>query len=181
MTDQDGVEDNSGHPAAQSSKVLTPLATLRTSDKKPSRRPWPKRLFDRGPKGVPQASRPDPAQLVEADLARVLEAWKQYQSTRARAGVYILLDQVYEIGLRWKKDDCPKKYSSLMLKMQHDPIDMKPEPFAVLLYCAGVVDAKDRSKFSRVLRVAEAHKATSVKAFAQKRGGINKVAEMFCD
>ena len=71
--------------------------------------------------------------------------------------------------------------SRLMLGLKRNQIRMKPEPFAVLLYCAGADDAKDRSKFSRVLRVAEAHKATSVKVFAKKHGGINKVAEMFCD
>jgi hypothetical protein len=171
MADQDGAENNSGHPTAQNDKVLTPQLILRTPEKKPFGGHWPKSL--------PAASRPDPAQSVKTELAQMTEAWRKYQSTRARDGVYILLDQAYKIGLRWKENHCAKKNSRLMLKLQDDPICMKPEPFAVLLYCAGVVDAKDRSKFSRVLRVAEAHEATSVKAFAKRHGGINRVAAMF--
>ena len=41
------------------------------------------------------------------------------------------------------------------------------------------VDAKTRSTWSRVLRVAEANKATSIQAFVKERGGINQVAAMF--
>jgi hypothetical protein len=183
LADQDGVEDNSDHLAAQSSKVLTPQATLRTPEKKPFRGPWPRGLLERRPKAGPPASRPDPDpdpdQSIKNDLARVSEAYRHYQSRRARDAVYVLLDQVYVIGLRWKRERCAKKNSRLMLKLQDDPIDMKPEPFAVLLYCGGVEDPKARSKFSRVLRVAEAHEASSIQDFAQKRGGINQVAAMF--
>jgi hypothetical protein len=93
MTDQDGVEDNSGHQTAQNRKVLTPQSTLRTPEKKPFGGPWPRSLLERRPKAAPPASRLEPAQSIKTDFAQITEAWQKYQSTRARAGVYILLDQ----------------------------------------------------------------------------------------
>ena len=56
---------------------------------------------------------------------------------------------------------------------------MYAEPFGILLFAACDVDAKTRSTWSRVLRVAEAYNAKSIQAFVKKRDGINQVAAMF--
>jgi hypothetical protein len=182
MTDTGGAKDDWGQLGVRSTQKAGADSRPQASEKNRFMVSHRKGLFGlERCRPDTRLSRPDPAGSIKTDLAQMTEAWRKYKSTRVRDGVYILLDQAYKIALRWKRERCAKKNSRLMLKLQDDPIDMKPEPFAVLLYCAGVVDPKDRSKFSRVLRVAEAHKATSVRGFAKKHGGINKVAEMFCD
>jgi hypothetical protein len=108
---------------------------------------------------------------------------REYRSTRIRDAVYELLQQVYETGLKWKRANRISEYSRLALKLIENPPPMYAEPFAVLLVCAGVRagpnDAKARSTWSRVLRVAEAHKAKSIQAFVKRQGGMSEVAVMF--
>ena len=60
--------------------------------------------------------------------------------------------------------------------MRAEPFAMKLEPYAILILCAGGVDAKTRSKWSRALRVAEAHGVELIREFATEQGGINAVA-----
>jgi hypothetical protein len=131
------------------------------------------------PRLAPRTTRPEPIQVVKDDLARVAEAWHRYQSTRSRDGVYGFLDTIYEIGRRWNAENHVAEYCRWALKIQPASVPMYAKAYAVLIFCAGQVDDKARSKWSRVLRVAEAQNATSIQAFVKDRGGINKVAAMF--
>jgi hypothetical protein len=89
------------------------------------------------------------------------------------------LQQIFDIGLRWKRENRILEYCRLALKLIDDPPPMHPERFSVLIVCAGQTDAKARSRWSRVLRVAEAYKAKSIQAFVKCRGGLNEVAAMY--
>jgi hypothetical protein len=137
-----------------------------------------KRPVDRA-KPRPLSTRPEPIDVVKADLTRVAAAWRRYQSTLSRDGVYGFLDTVYGVGKRWKAERRVAEYCRRALKLHPAPTPMYAEAYAVLLFCAGQAEAKTRSKWSRLLRVAEAKNATSIQAFVKKRGGINNVAASF--
>jgi hypothetical protein len=118
-------------------------------------------------------------EAVKKDVQVVAHAWRKYRSTRLREAV----QQVYDIGRKWKRERRVSEYCRLALKLIDDPPAMYAEPYAVLLVCAGVSagqnDAKARSRWSRVLRVAEAHRAKSIGAFVKRYGGLNEVAAMY--
>jgi hypothetical protein len=120
-----------------------------------------------------------PNQIVIDDLRRVIHAWRKYKSSGHRSRVYSFLQQVYETGLRWKRANRVSEYCRLALKLIEDPPPMYAEAFGVLIVCAGQTDAKARSRWSRVLRVAEAHKAKSIQEFAKRIGGLNSLAAMY--
>jgi hypothetical protein len=121
----------------------------------------------------------NPIKVVKEDLAEVAEAWSKYRSTHARDAVYPLLDKIFEIGKRWKADNRVSEYSRLAAELMQAPVRIYAEPFGILIFAACDVDAKTRSTWSRVLRIAEANHARSIQAFVKKRGGINRVVAMF--
>jgi hypothetical protein len=120
-----------------------------------------------------------PDKVVKDDLAEVAEAWSKYRSTHSRDAVYPLLDKIFGIGKRWKAENRVSEYSRLAVELRQMPVRMYAEPFGILIFAACDVDAKARSTWSRVLRIADANHATSIRAFVKKRGGINRVAAMF--
>jgi hypothetical protein len=118
---------------------------------------------------------------VKADLGEVGEAWQRYQGTHDRDAVYGYLTVVYNLVMKWKREQRAWKSAGFALKLQGDTTSMRVEPFAVVIWCTSApdkVDAKTRSKWSRALRVAEAFKGrdTSVREFIKGQGGINKCA-----
>ena len=48
--------------------------------------------------------RPDPTSEIRADLAKVMRGAEKYRANRARSAVFVLLDQVYEVGRKWKAE-----------------------------------------------------------------------------
>jgi hypothetical protein len=120
-----------------------------------------------------------PDQIVIDDLRKVTQAWRRYRSSGDRDRVYPLLQQIFDIGKRWKREKRVSEYCRLALKLIDDPPPMYAEAFGVLIVCAGQTDAKARSRWSRVLRVAEVHKAKSMQAFVKRNGGLNEVAAMY--
>ena len=144
--------------------------------------PFPFRPKRPVPTGLPQAARSpthrDPIDVVKEDLAEVAEAWSKYRSTHSRDAVYPLLDKIFGIGKRWKAENRVSEYSRLAVELKQEPVRMYVEPFGIILFAACDVDAKTRSTWSRVLRVAEAYNAKSIQAFVKKRDGINQVAAM---
>ena len=61
---------------------------------------------------------------------------------------------------------------------------MKPEPFAIVIFCTSdpeIVDAKTRSKWSRALRYARKTKplGQGLTDFIKSYGGINECARKF--
>jgi hypothetical protein len=139
------------------------------------KRPVPTRC----PRAAQSPTHRGPIDVVKEDLAEVAEAWTTYRSTHSRDAVYPLLDKIFGIGKRWKAENRVSEYSRLAVELKQAPVRMYAEPFGILLFAACDVDAKVRSTWSRVLRVAEAKNATSIQAFVKKRGGINQVTAMF--
>ena len=116
---------------------------------------------------------------VSAEIAAVKTAWAKYQSSRHRRAVYIYLAAVYEVVGRWERSGnlLPKLRQALDLLPR--PVSMRVgEAFAVAIYCTSdpaIVDPKTRSKWSRVLRVAQHHEIPPdrVEKFIRRRGGVN--------
>jgi hypothetical protein len=117
-------------------------------------------------------------QMVKNDLAQAAEARRIYQSTRSRDAVYSFLNTIFAIGRRWKAGNRIAQCCRLALELQENPPPMYPEVFACLIFCAGQRDDKTRSRWSCLLRVAEAHRATSIQKFVKAHGGINLTARM---
>jgi hypothetical protein len=121
---------------------------------------------------------------LEAELAEVRKAWRTYRSTNSREAVYIYLSQVYEVVTRWLRLDCAMKNARAAVGLRADAPKMKPEPFAIVIFCtcdADVADSKTRSKWSRVLRYSRKTKPSEVRLidFIQLKGGINECARRF--
>ena len=85
---------------------------------------------------------------------------------------------------RWQRLDCALKKSRAALRLRPNPPQMKPEPFAIVIFCTSdpqTVDAKTRSKWSRVLRYLRKTKPSEVRLidFVKSNGGLNECARKF--
>jgi hypothetical protein len=129
--------------------------------------------------------KPDlPKSDIDAELAEVRKAWRTYRSTNSREAVYIYLSRVFAVVTRWQRLDNALRNARAALRLQTDAPQMKPEPFAVVIFCTsdpGVADAKVRSKWSRVLRYAARAKPPGQRLadFVKSNGGINECARKF--
>ena len=124
-----------------------------------------------------------PAKIEDA-LAEVRKAWQLYRRTNRRHAVYYYLEAVFALVTRWQRDKCALKNSKAALKHQRHAPKMKAEPFAIVIFCtcdAVVADAKTRSKWSRVLRLARKAKPVEQRLtdFVKSRGGLNECARRF--
>jgi hypothetical protein len=98
--------------------------------------------------------------------------------------VYIYLSRVFAVVSRWHRLDCAVKNARVALRLQANAPQMKPEPFAIVIFCTsdpGTVDAKTRSKWSRVLRYARRSKPAGQRLidFIRSNGGLNECAHEF--
>ena len=123
----------------------------------------------------------NPVSSVEAELAEVRNAWATYRSTNGRDAIYIYLTAVFRLVMRWRHLNCVVKNSRTALHLRPNPAPMKPEPFGIVIFCTAnpnVVDAKTRSKWSRVLRYAAQAKppGQSLIQFVKSNGGLNECA-----
>jgi len=121
---------------------------------------------------------------VEAELAEVRNAWARYRSINDRDAVYIYLASVFKVGMRGRHLNCAVKNSRAALRHRPNAPQMKPEPFGIVIFCTAdpkIVDAKTRSKWSRVLRYARKAKPVgqSLTEFFKSNGGINECARKF--
>ena len=121
---------------------------------------------------------------IDTELAEIRRAWRAYQSTNSRVAVYIYLSSVFAVVMRWRRLNCAVKNSKAALRLRPNPPQMKPEPFGIVIFCTAdpkVVDAKTRSKWSRVLRYAARTKPAGQRLtdFVKSNGGINECARKF--
>jgi hypothetical protein len=133
-----------------------------------------------------KASKPSPTlrATVEQELAEVRKAWPKYRSTNSRDAVYCYLEAVFVIVRRWQGLNCSLKNSRAALRLQTNGPQMKPEPFAIVIFCTSdpeVADPKTRSKWSRVLRFAARTKPAGQRLadFIKSQGGLNECARNF--
>jgi hypothetical protein len=121
---------------------------------------------------------------IDAELVSLRKAWEQYRSTNSRDAVYIYLKVVFAVVTRWRLLNCAVKNSRAALRLQHDAPAMNPEPFGIMIFCTAdpeIVDAKTRSKWSRVLRYAARTKPEGKRLadFIKSNGGLNECARKF--
>ena len=121
---------------------------------------------------------------LELELAEVNRAWRTYRSIKDRDAVYIYLATVFGIVMRWRQLNCALKKSRMALRLKLNPAQMKAEPFGIVIFCTAdpkIVDAKTRSKWSRVLRYAAQAKPSGQRLtdFVKSNGGINECARKF--
>ena len=131
-------------------------------------------------------SRPtlNPISSIETELAEVRSAWEGYRSTNGRDAVYIYLTAVFRLVMRWRRLNCAMKNARAVLRLRPNLPQMKPEPFAIVIFCTSdpkIVDDKTRSKWSRVLRYAARAKPPGQRLtdFVKSNGGINESARKF--
>ena len=98
--------------------------------------------------------------------------------------MYIYLSSVFAVIMRWRRLNCVVKNSKAVLRLSPNPPQMKPEPFGIVIFCTSdpkIVDAKTRSKWSRVLRYAARAKPASQRLidFIKSNGGLNECARKF--
>ena len=109
---------------------------------------------------------------------------KGTRSTNGRDAVYIYLEAVFAVVTRWQDLNCAVKNSRTALRLQHGAPQLKPEPFAIVIFCTSdfeVADPKIRSKWSRVLRFARKAKPANRRLtdFIKSKGGLNQCAYQF--
>jgi hypothetical protein len=121
-------------------------------------------------------------QALGQDLLRVRNAWDDSQASRERDGIYTYLTAVFELVAWWMAENRALERAQKALRLRHIiPFDQE-EPFAAIIRCTAdpaKVDKRTRSKWSRALRYALAHKLTSapLDQFIKRKGGINRCAE----
>jgi hypothetical protein len=124
---------------------------------------------------------------VGDDLAQARIAWKSYQSTRRRDAIYDYLRAVFKIVRRWRKEHRAKASSHQALRAAGRANRIRNvEPFAVVILVSSdprKVEAKTRSKWSRVLRYADQFKPGTERLadFVKSQGGINECAAQWSD
>ena len=121
---------------------------------------------------------------IDTELAEIRRAWRAYQSHNSRIAVYIYLSSVFAVITRWRHLNCALMQSKAALRLRPNPPQMKPEPFGIVIFCTSdpeIVDAKTRSKWSRVLRYALKAKpiGQSLTEFIKSNGGLNECARKF--
>ena len=121
---------------------------------------------------------------IDTELAEIRRAWRAYQSHNSRIAVYIYLSSVFAVIMRWRHLNCALMQSKAALRLQTNAPQMKPEPFAIVIFCTAdpeVADAKTRSKWSRVLRYARKAKPAGQRLtdFIKSKGGLNECARKF--
>ena len=125
------------------------------------------------------------ADALKANLSRLENEWENYQTTRARDGIYQYLAAVFELVMWWKQEQKAMEYGRRALSMQRRQLVPKiAEPFAAVIYCtadAEKIDYRMRSKWSRVLRYAAMYKDLDepLRDFIKRKGGINKCAARY--
>jgi hypothetical protein len=120
---------------------------------------------------------------VKADILRARKAWRE--RTHGRDGIYGYLQVVFEIGKRWKRDGAGIKNSIIVRRHCNHP--NSPESgmtrFPVIIWATAELPAADkgktRSKWSRLLKLAEEWDERSIETFVWENGGINKCLAQF--
>jgi Holliday junction resolvase-like predicted endonuclease len=131
---------------------------------------------------------PSPATVTTTDkvrrqLLRLRKAWSACQRDRNRDAIYKYLGDVYEVVARWRdQGQVASRVRRVRMLLQNTTADL--DPYALLIVAtsdAKTVDRKIRSKWCRVLRLAERYKpgTVSLKAFIKGRGGINACAAQY--
>jgi hypothetical protein len=120
----------------------------------------------------------------DLDLGDVRDAWQNLQSNRVRDAIYDYLRAVFMLISDWEERGQTRDRVARIVKVHGLSAAMTTEPFSGIICCTSdpdVVDAKTRSKWSRVLRYVQRfnRKKKGLKTFIKSKGGINACASRF--
>jgi hypothetical protein len=118
---------------------------------------------------------------MKANLLRLRNEWETVQASRDRDAIYQYLNSIFELVSWWAKEGKAVKRASRALHLRGYKSVREPEPFAAVILCTSnpdKVDARTRSKWSRVLRYAAEFKDLHepLGDFIRRKGGINECA-----
>jgi D-mannonate dehydratase len=112
---------------------------------------------------------------VKADILRARKAWRE--RSHGRDGIYDYLQVAFDIGKRWKRDGAGINNSIIVRQHCNRPNEAKSDMtrFPVIIWATATLPATDkgktRSKWSRLLQLAEELDANSIKKFVHENGG----------
>jgi hypothetical protein len=124
-----------------------------------------------------------PEARIRRRLEKVVHAWGDFQSSRARDAVYGYLENVFEMVMHYKARRKTKKLLRHAFEFAELPFDRNADPSTAVIRCtcADRADSKTISKWARALRYA-AHcnvPRTRLKMFMKKAGGVNACADRY--
>jgi hypothetical protein len=135
-------------------------------------------------KSAPKDAIPYSSEAIRQDLVRVRGAWEDCQASRDRNAIYGYLAAVYGLVAWWTAESREIDRARRALGLKRLEVSDREDPFAAVIRCTAdpaKADKRTRSKWSRVLRYAAAHKLDSepLVQFIKRKGGINACAARF--
>jgi len=135
-------------------------------------------------RGCEPTTIPFSSKALLANLLRLQNEWEAVQASRDRAAISGYLAAVFETVMVWAKEGKAVKRAYRALHVRGHKSVREPEPFAAVILCTSdpdKVDARTRSKWSRVLRFAAEFKDLdeSLRDFIVRRAGINECASRY--
>jgi hypothetical protein len=130
-----------------------------------------------------QAIADTPNARLRRRLEKVCDAWHEFQSNRARDGVYRYLEAVFAIVVHHKVRRRTKRLLRRAFDFADLPFNKMADPFAAVIRCTcdRSVDNKTISKWARALRYVAYCKVPQarLKAFMKEAGGVNACAARY--
>jgi hypothetical protein len=117
-------------------------------------------------------------------LADVKKAWSDCQSTRERSAIYAYLHMVFMQVDWWARKPEEMREAVRAVKRDNPNMELPDDKYAAVIMLTAdpkKVDAKMRSKWSRVMQYAAKYKPEKelMRDFLQRKGGINKCASRY--
>jgi hypothetical protein len=121
---------------------------------------------------------------LSQDLMRVRVAWEAGQSSRSRGAIYGYLTAVYALVTWWAAEGQDLVRARRTVRLSGLDVVTREDPFAAVVRCTAdpaKADKRTRSKWSRVMRYADAYKRDSeqLEQFVKRKGGINSCVARF--
>jgi hypothetical protein len=121
---------------------------------------------------------------LRQDLERLRGIWEDCQANRDRDAIYTYLTAVYGLVAWWTAEGRDLERARRALSSQRLKVSDREDPFAAIIRCTAdtaKADKRTRSKWSRLMRCAAAHKPVSeqLDQFIKREGGINACAARY--
>jgi hypothetical protein len=136
------------------------------------------------PRPSPKETIPYSSAALRQDLERLRNAWEDCQASRDRNAIYGYLTAVYDLVAVWMAEGREIDRARRALRLQRLEVSGREDPFAAIIRCTAdpaKAEKRTRSKWSRVMRYAAAHKPDCeiLAQFIRRKGGINACAARF--
>lgn len=117
-------------------------------------------------------------------LEEVRDGWNEYQAATRGDAVYGYLHMVFEQVRWWLQSPSKRKDALRVIQEQNPQLRLPADLYATVIVATAdskIVDGKQRSRYSRVLRYAAEYKPPNelLRDFIRRKGGINKCAARY--